>query len=316
MADVQPEAVLRHKCREPPGAVAPALHTAENRQTGRPRIGDGQRVVHVGGFGVVQPPAATEVRRPQHGGRTAQDRRTAGKRVHDGLLRENVVAGQIAEKVDAEPIHRDDRRVQHLRRRPCGHAQQHDRPAGECRAFCKQPPALDAAHGQQYQGTDPQHMAGPENANTRYRHNQIEYRCGHPGGDIFKGMAERHVEIPLRPAQHQQSQRGRNQQFPRALCKKRLAAVAVQRVPRRRTANQKQHDHEPWVQQILQRVLPATVRHRPHDTHRHDMVVHKNGVVQNHQQYSCPADVVEIVLSHIYHTFAMIFNKYSKSRRK
>lgn len=85
---------------------------------------------------------------------------------------------------------------------------------------------------------------------------------------------------------------------------------------RRRTANQKQHDHEPWVQQILQRVLPATVRHRPHDTHRHDMVVHKNGVVQNHQQYSCPADVVEIVLSHIYHTFAMIFNKYSKSRRK
>ena len=266
-----------------PGAVAPALHAAKDSQAGRPAVGDGQGAVHVGSHGVVLAPTVPEVNQPQRGGHSAQNRCPAGQRVHDLRLRKDVVPSQIAENVDAEPIHLDDGRVQHLGRHPGGHTQRCDGPAGERRASCQQPPALDAAHGQQYQGTDPQHMAGPENANTRYRHNQIEHRCGHPGEDIFKHMAERYVEIPLRPAQHQQSQRGRNQQFPRALCKKRLAAAAVQRVPRRRTANQKQHDHEPWVQQILQRVLPAAVRHRPHDTHRHDMVVHKNGVVQNHQ---------------------------------
>lgn len=299
MADVQPEAVLRHKCREPPGAVAPALHTAENRQTGCPRIGDGQRAVHVGGFGVVQPPAAPEVRRPQHGGRTAQDRRTAGKRVHDGLLRENVVAGQIAEKVDAEPIHRDDRHVQHLRRRPCGHAQQHDRPAGECRAFCKQPPALDAAHGQQDEGADPQHMACPQHTRARQDHDEIEHRCGHSGWDIRERAAERHVEIPLRPAQHQQPQRRGDKQLPRALGQKRLGAALVQRIPRARAADEEQHDHEPRVEQILQRILPGEVRHSPRDARREGVVVHEKDVVEDDRQHRRPADVIEVVFSHI-----------------
>ena len=121
-------------------------------------------------------------------------------------------------------------------------------------------------------------------------------------------MAQQHVDVPLRPAEHQHTDGGGHQQLPRTGAQIRLACVARQIVPRADAADQKQHHHEPRIQQVqhhVQRLRPAD---RPHDASRGDRVEHVNDMVHHHQQHRQGAQVVQVILSHTKPTFAKIFN--------
>ena len=72
--------------------------------------------------------------------------------------------------------------------------------------------------------------------------------------------------------------------------------------------HQKQQHHKPRIQQVLHGILILYLPKRPDHSRRHHTVIHKNHMVYDHEPHRDPADVIQIVSSHIFPTFALYFN--------
>ena len=71
---------------------------------------------------------------------------------------------------------------------------------------------------------------------------------------------------------------------------------------------QKQQRHKPWIQYILHRVLILYYVKRSGHTALYHSIIHIDHMIDHNEHYRHPANVVNVMFSHIFPTFALIFN--------
>ena len=121
-------------------------------------------------------------------------------------------------------------------------------------------------------------------------------------------MTHLHVKVTQDPLEHKQTNGGRNQQFSRSSRNELLHGVVLQIVSGAHARHNKQDYHEPRIQEILQRILILHFVKRADDACIYHAVVHIDDMVQHHQKNRNPANIIYIILSHTFPTFATIFN--------
>ena len=286
MEDVEPPRLACHPAGEAVCGVGIVFHGREDAQDGKPAVGAGMDIVQHGRNGVVLAQIAQGVRDAKYSRRQIKHPPPLAQPLHDFIVGEQEIPGEEAEPVDAEPIYRNDGGVQHL----CGTInndhQQCDAPDRCLGTEVPEPVFFHFPHGQQEHREQPEHLDVPQRPHAGQHRNQIQHRL-RDGGKVH-AAANFYVVKAEDPLEHEQADRGRDQQLARFVLQKLLRGVALQAVPRAHARHNEQQCHEPGVDQIQETILELML---PNAKGLH-AVEHVDHMVDHNKDDSRPADVI------------------------
>ena len=139
-------------------------------------------------------------------------------------------------------------------------------------------------------------------------HDQIPDDTWYLARHRIKRITECHIKISLDPLKNKKPDRGRHKQFSGSRTYKLPVCMFFQIISCAHTGNDKQQHHKPWIQYILHRVLILYRVKRSGHTALYHYIIHIDYMIDHNEHYRHPADVVNVMFSHIFPTFALIFN--------
>ena len=172
---------------------------------------------------------------------------------HYFLVGKQKIACKEAESINTEPINGDDRGIQYLCRAINNDRQHQDTPDRCFGTEVPDPVFFNFPNHKQKHGEQPEHLDVPQRSYTRQHSDQIQY--GHRKARNVQSAANFQVIDTKKPLEHEQADRGRNQQLAGFIFHKLFCGMALQIVPCAHPRHNKQQCHEPRVDQILKAIL-------------------------------------------------------------
>ena len=154
-------------------------------------------------------------------------------------------------------------------------------------------------------------MDKPKDSAPRSDHNQEYDRLRNAGRRKFcKRAAERQAHITLNKLKHEQADRRRHQELPRPAPDKFSVSMPVQVKPGAHSCCQIQHRHEPRIDKILKDVivLDAQACDLSESPQYPLRIVHIKHMINDHDHNGDPSDIVQVIFSHTFPTFAIKHN--------
>ena len=140
-------------------------------------------------------------------------------------------------------------------------------------------------------------MDEPQRPDTGNRHNEIQNGAG-DSAHIRKGAAGSHIEIACDPLEHQKPEGGGHQQLAGAGADELLVGLLFQCIAGADARHDKEQHHEPGVDKIQRGILILDVVKSADAAQNAGGVEYIEYVIDQYQQHSAPADVVQIGFSH------------------
>ena len=321
MKHIQPEASLAHPSSKAVAEVAEPCHRSQKGKRSKISISQKQYRSVGRNIRIIFPEIPQAEHRAEYCRKGCRQKEGPFENINDFFMRQDKVAQQKDKEIQSEPVHNNDRRIEDLAGpidRYChGNKNRQHRqsrlPAELFPIELPQPVPLDPAHRDKQQRKQPQELNVPQNPDPAQHTDQCLGKERYAGCSL-KEPSQGDVDISLYKLKSQESDRRRHQIFSRPSPDEFPGSVSGQIKPCADPGNHKQQHHEPGIYNVLVYIpiLHVQIRDLSGDTRNPFRIVHIEYVIHGHDHRHGPFDIIQIVFSHIYPTFAIIVNTIIK----